>query len=609
MTIEPDATIQHIEFRRLVPWAGNPRHKPAADKVAALARSIGKDGLLQNLIARPHPKPNGHDVEVVAGQTRLAAVALLIKSKDHDHDKHTTLPVRVRDLTDVEALEIALSENSGEPLDALEEGEAYQRLKKAGRTVIDMEASLPVSKRHIETRLQIANNLTPAMKKAFRAGEINVLKAKTIAAFCPKSRQAHTLELIHRGVYGYASTAARLKQELLGDALPMENAIFGNPDKPLETFTDEEDGKVYTPERERFGRLQLEAIDQERKMLAKTYGWVRVIPPNEHFAEWEFEKGRGSKKNLGAVIQYGHDWKVKISRNWKPKEGQKSISGQADEARKLTGDAPPAPADPKKALPTKAGLAQAHRDKTRVLRRKIAGGSVETAIRLVCVALLQGTSYRSNTVRVDRIAALTEDERIEDPEVMAPCLDLRNAKSAWFRKGDPGRLTLNDEHGNERVQVQLYKHLDGMGRADLLALFRSLVAQNVGTWPQAGEAIGDPDLARHLAAEFDIRVTEDPDFAMTDTRQKAMTKIGLAAWAEALGLGPAADLIKRTAGKLREAVTAHLGEQPDARDTVPAAWTFGTEAAILKASQPKPVAKAPDKPAGKDEPADKESGK
>ncbi|MCW6048485.1 ParB/RepB/Spo0J family partition protein, partial [Enterobacter hormaechei subsp. xiangfangensis] len=84
--------------------------------------SIREKGLLQPLVVRP----KGEGYELVAGERRLRAAEMAGLKE---------IPVIIRDLTDQEAMEVALVENlQREDLTPLEEARGYQALLGLGLT-------------------------------------------------------------------------------------------------------------------------------------------------------------------------------------------------------------------------------------------------------------------------------------------------------------------------------------------------------------------------------------------------------------------------------------------------------------------------------------------
>lgn len=113
----PASAPQKIAIDKLKPGKFQPRRHFDDAAIDSLAESIAVHGVLQPLLVRPL---SANTYEIVAGERRWRAAQ---KARIHE------LPVVVLDLSDNDALEIALIENlQREDLSALEEAEGYQRL-------------------------------------------------------------------------------------------------------------------------------------------------------------------------------------------------------------------------------------------------------------------------------------------------------------------------------------------------------------------------------------------------------------------------------------------------------------------------------------------------
>ena len=114
-----------ISIDQLHPSGFNPRKDFDETELAELADSIRSKGLLQPIIARPDAQRGGY--EIVAGERRWRAAQ---KAAMH------TVPVIVRELSDMEAAEFALIENvQRTDLNPIEEATGYTELmEKFGYT-------------------------------------------------------------------------------------------------------------------------------------------------------------------------------------------------------------------------------------------------------------------------------------------------------------------------------------------------------------------------------------------------------------------------------------------------------------------------------------------
>lgn len=126
--------------------------KEALDELTATVKSLG---VVQPIVARPHPKPRGAiRFEIVAGERRyLASKAAGL----------STIPGVVRELTDDQALEVQLIENlRREGLDPLDEAIGYEELMRAVKaggvpkqSADDIAAKIGKSRSYVYQRLKL----------------------------------------------------------------------------------------------------------------------------------------------------------------------------------------------------------------------------------------------------------------------------------------------------------------------------------------------------------------------------------------------------------------------------------------------------------------------
>ncbi|MBE8220276.1 MAG: ParB/RepB/Spo0J family partition protein, partial [Alphaproteobacteria bacterium] len=110
-----------LAIDQLVAGAYQPRRAFDEEAIAALAESFRQNGILQPLIVRPLADAADKRLyEIVAGERRFRAAQI---AQLHQ------VPVVVRSLSDVQALEIGVVENvQREGLNPIEEAEGYRRL-------------------------------------------------------------------------------------------------------------------------------------------------------------------------------------------------------------------------------------------------------------------------------------------------------------------------------------------------------------------------------------------------------------------------------------------------------------------------------------------------
>lgn len=162
-TVKNDKTagsaMVHIALDLLIPTPENPRVFPKDDhknpSLLQLAESIKLDGILEPLLARPHPDKRGK-YDLRAGERRWRASKLAgLKS----------VPVIVRPMTDQQAMRITFSENDNQaPLHPLEQSRAVKTMLDKGFTFEQIETETGHTKRYL-VRLHQLNNLSASWRE------------------------------------------------------------------------------------------------------------------------------------------------------------------------------------------------------------------------------------------------------------------------------------------------------------------------------------------------------------------------------------------------------------------------------------------------------------
>ena len=151
----------------------NPRKFFREEELQDLARSLREKGLLQPLVVRPLFGTNDR-CDLVAGVRRGRAAQ---RAGLHD------VPVLIRDLTDGEALEIALIENiQRSDLNPLEEARAYSQLmQEFDYTQQQLAESLGKSRSHIANTLRLLN-LPELVRQQIEEGKLTAGHARALVA-------------------------------------------------------------------------------------------------------------------------------------------------------------------------------------------------------------------------------------------------------------------------------------------------------------------------------------------------------------------------------------------------------------------------------------------
>lgn len=158
-----------IELLRPSPY--QPRHLMSEEDLADLARSVAEKGILQPILVRRHAdEPDAF--EIIAGERRWRAAQM---AQLHE------VPVVVKDLSDREALEIALIENlQRQDLSPLEEAEGYRRLmEEFTHTQEDLARSISKSRSHVANMMRLLG-LPEPVKKMLDGGELSAGHARAL---------------------------------------------------------------------------------------------------------------------------------------------------------------------------------------------------------------------------------------------------------------------------------------------------------------------------------------------------------------------------------------------------------------------------------------------
>jgi ParB family transcriptional regulator, chromosome partitioning protein len=181
--------IRPLPIESLEPGPYQPRHPPDPASLRELADSIRARGILQPLLARPHPDQPGR-YQIIAGERRWRAAQL---AGLHD------VPALVRPLGNAEAMAAALVENlQRQDLNPIEEAEGYRRLvDEFAMTQEVLGEAVGKSRSHIANTLRLLN-LPPRVLGEVRAGALSAGHARALLTH-PHPEQA-ALAVIARGL-------------------------------------------------------------------------------------------------------------------------------------------------------------------------------------------------------------------------------------------------------------------------------------------------------------------------------------------------------------------------------------------------------------------------
>jgi ParB family chromosome partitioning protein len=179
--VQNSSEFQYIAIDTIHESTTNPRRTFDECKLGELAESIRTNGLIQPITVRP----NADGFEIVAGARRFRAARLA---------EFFSLPARIVDITDAQALEWQLVENSQRvDVHPYEEAQGFQRLlAMPGYDVTTLVEKSGKSASHIYARLSLLQ-LVPAVADAFTQERITASHANLIARL-PQESQAEAYE-------------------------------------------------------------------------------------------------------------------------------------------------------------------------------------------------------------------------------------------------------------------------------------------------------------------------------------------------------------------------------------------------------------------------------
>jgi ParB family transcriptional regulator, chromosome partitioning protein len=180
---------QTVPIEAIRPSPFQPRRRFAEEELEGLAQSIREKGIVQPLLVRPIVD-SAADFELVAGERRWRAAQLVGLHE---------VPVVIRSLGDLEALEIALVENlQREDLSPLEEAEAYSRLtREFGRSQAGLAEAVGKSRSHVANTLRLLGLPAP-VRKSLEEGALSAGHARALLG--APDPAALAVEVVRRGL-------------------------------------------------------------------------------------------------------------------------------------------------------------------------------------------------------------------------------------------------------------------------------------------------------------------------------------------------------------------------------------------------------------------------
>ena len=184
-SFESDTRIETLPLREIEPDPGQPRKTFDDETLAELSTSIAEHGLLQPIAVRP--KPSGGYL-IVAGERRWRASRMA---------GLTEVPVIVKDVTDEQAMELALVENlQREDLDPVEEAAGIRELMtRCDLTQEQAARKLGKSRSALANSLRLLS-LPETVLELLKSGFITIGHAKVVLGLPAPELQEEAAQMI-----------------------------------------------------------------------------------------------------------------------------------------------------------------------------------------------------------------------------------------------------------------------------------------------------------------------------------------------------------------------------------------------------------------------------
>lgn len=184
-SFESDTRIETLPLREIEPDPGQPRKTFDDETLAELSASIAEHGLLQPIAVRPKPS-GGYLIVVGERRWRASRMAGL-----------TEVPVIVKDVTDEQAMELALVENlQREDLDPVEEAAGIRELMtRCDLTQEQAARKLGKSRSALANSLRLLS-LPETVLELLKSGFITIGHAKVVLGLPTPELQEEAAQMI-----------------------------------------------------------------------------------------------------------------------------------------------------------------------------------------------------------------------------------------------------------------------------------------------------------------------------------------------------------------------------------------------------------------------------
>jgi ParB family chromosome partitioning protein len=227
----PETTVARtelIELDRIDPNPFQPRKTFSGEELDKLVASILENGLIHPPLVRPMAGTNQR-YELVAGERRLRALRKIRFQKGEP----TQVLCTVRDVSDVQSLELALEENAKRhDINPIEEASGYAMLENMGRTQEQIAKRFGITAQIVSNRVRLLS-LPDSVQRTIADGELTHSYGVVLLALqcgAPGTHKAEIEEFAERAAKS-RWTVAELTAEI--DAFLAEEKEKNSPSLPM----------------------------------------------------------------------------------------------------------------------------------------------------------------------------------------------------------------------------------------------------------------------------------------------------------------------------------------------------------------------------------------
>lgn len=280
--------LDFIDLGKLCVSKANMRYSKKAPDVSDILSTVRRRGVIVPILVRPNCAPGAF--EIIAGARRFHAAALVAQERQAEGQEAEPMPCAILEAgDDADAIEASLIENSArlDP-DEVTRWECFTRLVREGRSVGDLSMTFGLPEIGVK-RILALGNLLPRIRDLYRKDRIDgpTIRHLTMAS---KRQQRDWLALFD-DPETYAPCGYHLKAWLLGgQSIPVKHALF-DTEGMTGIIADLFGEDCYFTGSQAFWVAQNEAIEARRAAYLEA-GWsdVVIVPPSDHFHQWEHEK-------------------------------------------------------------------------------------------------------------------------------------------------------------------------------------------------------------------------------------------------------------------------------------------------------------------------------